>query len=92
MIVIPLLQYCVDVKSKHGTLSLFQSERFQIPGGAAIVSLFDGTSWVCQLGGVSSLRRVVDELKRTNQEGPRLSSTKSVKRAAEHGVAATVGK
>ena len=60
--------------------------------GAAIVSFFDGTSWVCQLGGVSSLRRVVDELKQTNQEGPRRSSTKSGKRAAEHGIAATVSK
>ena len=56
------------------------------------LSFFDGTSWVCQLGGVSSLRRVIDELKRMNQEGPRGSSTKSAKRAAEHGVAATVSK
>ena len=38
------------------------------------------------------MRRLVDELKRTNQEDPRLSSTKSAKQAAEHGVAATVSK
>ena len=31
------------------------------------------------------MRRVVDELKRTNQEGPRRSSTQSAKRAAELG-------
>ena len=60
--------------------------------GAAIVSFFDGASWVCQWGGVSGLRHVVDKLKQTNQEGPRRSSTKSVKRAAEHGVAVTVSK
>ena len=59
--------------------------------GAAIVSFFDGTS--CgRRGGVSGLRRVADELKRTNQESPRRSSTKSAKREAEHGVAATVSK
>ena len=79
MIAIPLLQYYMDVKSN-------------IALGAAIVSFFDGTSCVCQWGGVSDLRHVVDELKRTNQEGPRRSSTKSAKRAAEHGIAATVSK
>ena len=32
MIAIPLLHYCVGHQEQHGTLSLFKSERFQIPG------------------------------------------------------------
>ena len=47
--------------------------------GATIVNFFD-TSCVCQWGGVSGLRCVVDELKQMNQEGPRWNSTKSVKK------------
>jgi len=89
MIAIPLLQYYV--KSNIALYHCFKANASRFLG-AAIVSFFDGTSCVCQWGGVSDLRHVVDELKRTNQEGPRRSSTKSVKRAAEHGIAATVSK
>ena len=78
MIAIPLLQYCVDIKSNMALYRCFKvnASRFL---GAAIVNFFD-TSYVCQWGGVSGLRCIVDELKRTNQEGPRWSSTKSAKK------------
>ena len=90
MITIPLLQYSMDVKSNMALYRCYKvnASRFL---GAAIISFFNGTSCVCQQGGVC-LRRVVDELKQTNQEDPRRSSTKSAKRAAKHGVAATVNK
>ena len=88
MIAIPLLQYYVDVNVKSN-MALYRCFRFL---GAAIVSFFDSTSCVCQWGGIYGLRRVVDELKRMNQEGPRRSSTKSAKQVAEHGVAATMSK
>ena len=91
MIAIPLLQCCVDVKGNMALYRCFKANASRFLGGA-IVSFFEGTSWVCQLGGVSSLRCVVDELKRMNQDDPRRSSTKSAKRAAEHGVAVTVTK
>ena len=88
---IPLLQYCVDAKSNMTLYRCFKANASRFLG-AVIVSFFNGTNCVYQWGGVSGLRRVVDELKRTNQEGPRQSSTKSAKRASELGVAATVSK
>ena len=69
MIAIPLLQYYVDVKSNMALYRCFKANASRFLG-AAIVNFFD-TSCVCEWGGVSGLRRVVDELKRTNQEAPR---------------------
>ena len=59
----------MDVKSNMALYRCYKvnTSRFL---GAAIVSFFNGTSCVCQQGGVC-LRRVVDELKQTNQEDPR---------------------
>ena len=93
MIAIPLLQYCMDVKSNMALYRCFKANAFRFLR-AAIVSFFDGTSCVCHWRGISGLRRIVDELKRTNQD-PRWSSTLSKsnwiwKRAAEHGIVATV--
>ena len=62
---IPILQYCVDVKSNMALYRCFKANASRFLG-AAIVSFFDGTS--CgRRGSVSCLRRVVDELKRTKK-------------------------
>ena len=67
---IPLLQSCVDVKSNMALYCCFKANASRFLG-AAIVTFFDDTSCICQWGGVFGSRRVVDELKQTNQEGPR---------------------
>ena len=52
-------------QEQHDTLLLFQSECFQIPGGRR--RNFFRRHCVCQWGGVSGFRRVVDELKQTKK-------------------------
>ena len=69
MIAIPLLQYCEDVKSNMALNHCYKANASSFLE-AANVNFFD-TSCVCQWGGVSGLRRELDELKQTNQEGPR---------------------
>ena len=65
-------------QEQYGSLSLFWSERFQIPGGC-LHKFFD-VHCVCQREGISGLRHVVDDLQQTKLKRPLTKFTPEQKR------------